>query len=161
MFRRDEYEQDAFPVRPNVSDIEHFSAVRRQYLRAREVLHTRAAHPRPEVAIEARHVATVFRELAGNGGSRSVPTPATPTRLPSFKRVVEAAVAVANGEAGATNRLGVTAPQRVSGGPQQTPGRAAGQHPVQALRRSAGDRGADPSAVLRPTERTTQRRPEE
>ena len=97
-----------------------------QHLRAREVLHTRAAHPRPTVAIEMRHVATVFRELAGDGGSRSVQTPTTTMRLPSTKRVVEAAVAVANSEAGAANRLGVAAPQRVAHRSQQTAGRGAG-----------------------------------
>ena len=47
-------------------------------------------------------------------------------RVPSTKRVMEAAVAVANGEAGAANRLGVTARQRVAHGSQQTPGHATG-----------------------------------
>jgi hypothetical protein len=47
-------------------------------------------------------------------------------RLPSTRRVVEAAVAVANGEAGAANQLGVTTPQRVARGSEQTPGRAVG-----------------------------------
>jgi hypothetical protein len=80
-----------------------------EYLRVREVLHTRTPQPREAVAIEARHVATVFRELAGERGSRSVSTPATAMRVPSTKRVMEAAVAVANVEGGAANRLGVTA----------------------------------------------------
>ena len=83
-------------------------------LRAREVLQTRTSQPRPTVALEARHVATVFRELAGERGSRSVPTPPTTMRMPSTKRVMEAAVAVANGEAGASNRLDVTAKQGVA-----------------------------------------------
>ena len=78
---------------------------------------THVRHSRgPAVAIEARHVATVFRELAGERDSRSVPTPTTTMRVPSTKRVMEAAVAVANGEAGAANRLGVTAAQRVAHG---------------------------------------------
>jgi hypothetical protein len=97
-----------------------------QYLRAREVLHARAGHQRPTVAIEAHHVATVFRELAGQGGSRSVQTPATTVRLPSTKRMVEAAVAVANGEASAANRLGVASAQRVAHGSQQTSGHGPG-----------------------------------
>ena len=54
-----------------------------QYLRARELLHTRTAQPRTPVAIEPRHVATVFRELAGARGSRSVTTPATTMHAPS------------------------------------------------------------------------------
>jgi hypothetical protein len=78
------------------------------------------------VAIEARHVATVFRELAGERGSRSVQTPATTMRVPSTKRVMEAALAVANDEAGSGNRLGVTTPQHVALGSQQTPGHATG-----------------------------------
>jgi hypothetical protein len=81
---------------------------------------------RAVVAIEARHVATVFRKLAGERGSRTVPTPATTMRVPSTKRVMEAAVAVANGEAGAANRLGVAAPRRVAQSPQQTSGHGAG-----------------------------------
>ena len=97
-----------------------------QYLRAREVLHTRTPQQQAAVAIEARHVATVFRELAGERGSRSVPTPSTTIRVPSTKRVMEAVVAVANGEAGAANRLGVTARQRVAHGSQQAPGHATG-----------------------------------
>src|SRR5207302_3984593 len=96
-----------------------------QYLRAREVLHTRTPQPREAVAIEAHHVATVFRELAGERGSRSVPTPPTTMRVPSTKRVMEAAVAVANVEAGVANRLGVTAPQRAHGS-QHTPGHDTG-----------------------------------
>jgi hypothetical protein len=96
-----------------------------QYLRAREVLHTRTSQPRPPVAIEARHVATVFRELAGERGSRSVRTSPT-MRLPSTNRVMEAAVAVANGETGAANRLSVTPGQRVALGARQTPGHATG-----------------------------------
>jgi hypothetical protein len=99
---------------------------KRKTLRAREVLHTRTAHARPAVTIEARHVATVFRELAGERGSRSVPTPATTMRVPSTKRVIEAAVATANSETGAGNRLGVTAPGRVAHSSQQTPGHATG-----------------------------------
>jgi hypothetical protein len=94
-----------------------------QYLRAREVLHARTPQPRAAVAIEARHVATVFRELAGERGSRSLQT--TTTAVPSTKRVMEAAVAVANGEAGA-NRLGVRASQRVAHRSQQTPGHTSG-----------------------------------
>jgi hypothetical protein len=97
-----------------------------RYLRARDVLHARTPQARAAVAIEARHVATVFRELAGERGSRSVPTPGITMRVPSTKRVMEAAVAVANGEAGATNRLGVTAPQRGAHSSQQTPGHATG-----------------------------------
>ena len=97
-----------------------------QYLRAREVLHTRTPQPRAAVVIEAHHVATVFRELSGERGSRSVPTPPTTMRVPSTKRVMEAAVAVANGEAGAANRLGVTAPRRVAQSPQQVHGHGAG-----------------------------------
>src|SRR5439155_24398084 len=96
-----------------------------QYLRAREVLQTRTTpQPQAAVAIEARHVATVFRELTGERGSRSVATPPTTMRVPSTKRVIEAAVAVANGEAGAANRLGVTARERVVHGSRQTPGHA-------------------------------------
>jgi hypothetical protein len=97
-----------------------------QYLRAREVLHARTPQPRAAVAIEARHVATVFRELAGGRGARSVPTPATTMRVPSTPRVMEAAAAVANGEAGAANRLGISGPRRLAQGSEQTPGRAAG-----------------------------------
>jgi hypothetical protein len=97
-----------------------------QYLRAREVLHTRTPQPRAAIAIEVRHVATVFRELGGERGSRSVSTPAATVRLPSTKRVMEAAVAVANGEVSGANRLGVTASQRVARGSQQTPGHATG-----------------------------------
>ena len=97
-----------------------------QYLRAREVLHTRTPQPRAAVVIEARHVATVFRELEGERASRSVPTPPTTMRVPSTKRVIEAAVAVANGEAGAANRLGVTTGQRLAHGSRQTPGHATG-----------------------------------
>jgi hypothetical protein len=97
----------------------------RQYLRARELLHTRTQQPREAVAIEARHVATVFRELAGERGSRSLPTPPTTMRVPSTKRVIEAAVAVANGEAAVGNQLS-TASRRVAHGSQQTPGHAIG-----------------------------------
>ena len=96
-----------------------------QYLRAREVLHTRSPQPGAAVAIEARHVATVFRELAGEHGSRSVPTPATTMRVPSTKRVMEAAVAVANSEAGGGNRLGVSQ-QGMAPRPQQEQSRGAG-----------------------------------
>jgi hypothetical protein len=47
-------------------------------------------------------------------------------RVPSTKRVMEAAAAVANGEAGAANGLSVTAPQRMADGAQERLGRAAG-----------------------------------
>jgi hypothetical protein len=47
-------------------------------------------------------------------------------RVPSTKRVMEAAVAVANDEAAIANRLG-TAPRRVAHGSQQTRGQATGQ----------------------------------
>jgi conjugative relaxase-like TrwC/TraI family protein len=97
-----------------------------QYLRAREALHTRTPQPRAAVAIEARHVASVFRELAGERGSRFVPTPPTTMPVPSTKRVIEAAVAVASSEVGAANRLGVSAPQGVAHESQQTPGHATG-----------------------------------
>ena len=95
-----------------------------QYLRAREVLYRRTPQPQAAVAIEARHVATVFRELAGERGSRFAPMPATTVPVPSTTRVMEAAVAVANGEAGASNRLGVTAKQGVAHGSEHVPGRA-------------------------------------
>jgi RNA helicase len=98
-----------------------------QYLHAREVLHTRTPQPRTAVTIEPRHVATVFRELVGESGSRSVPTPATTMRVPSTKRVMEAAVAVANTEADSSgNRFGVKASQRVANGSQPTPGNSTG-----------------------------------
>jgi hypothetical protein len=64
--------------------------------------------------IEARQFATVFRELLGERGSRFAPMPARTVPVPSTKRVMEAAVAVANGEAGASNRLDVTAKQGVA-----------------------------------------------
>jgi len=85
------------------------------------VLSTRTAQPRPAVAIEARHVATVFRELAGERHSPSRSVPTTMMRVPSTKRVMEAAVAVADSEVGAANRLSVTAIQRVGHAPQATP----------------------------------------
>jgi hypothetical protein len=47
-------------------------------------------------------------------------------RVPSTKRVMEAAVAVANGDAGAANRFGVAGRERVPRGSQQTPGHASG-----------------------------------
>jgi hypothetical protein len=47
-------------------------------------------------------------------------------RVLSTRRVMEAAAAVANGEAGAANRLGVTAPQRVAHASRQMPGHATG-----------------------------------
>ena len=76
--------------------------------------------PRPAVAVEARHVATVFRELARERNSPSHSAPSTTMRVPWTKRVMEAAVAVASAEAGAANRLGVTARQHVAHGSQQT-----------------------------------------
>jgi len=90
-----------------------------QYLRAREVLQARTAAPRPAV-VEARHVATVFRQLAGQRSSASVATPTPSMQVPSTKRVMEAAVVVANAEFGTVNRLGLAAPQRVARGSQQT-----------------------------------------
>ena len=96
-----------------------------QYLRAREALHTRTPQPRAVVAVEARHVATVFREFAGERNSPSHSAPITTMRVPSTKRVMDAAVAVANGEAGAANRLSVTAIQPREH-EQPTPGRSTG-----------------------------------
>jgi conjugative relaxase-like TrwC/TraI family protein len=97
-----------------------------RYLRARDVLHTRTQQPGPAVAIEARHVATVFRELAGERNSPSHSARTTTMRVPSTKRVMEAAVAVADGEAAAANRLGLTLAHRVALGSQQTPGQSTG-----------------------------------
>ena len=51
--------------------------------------------------------------------------PMSRTKFWTVKRVIEAAVAVANSEGEASNRLGVTAPQRVAGS-KQKPGHAIG-----------------------------------
>ncbi len=97
-----------------------------RYLKAREVLHARTPQPRPAAAIEPRHVAALFRELGGERGSRSVSTPATTVRVPSTRRVMEAAVAVANGEAGVSNRLGVAAIRCEAHASQPPPGQSHG-----------------------------------
>jgi hypothetical protein len=54
-------------------------------------------------------------------------TPTTSMHVLSTKRVMEAAVVVANAELGTVNRLALAAPQRVAGGSQQTPSHATGQ----------------------------------
>jgi hypothetical protein len=79
-----------------------------------------------QLATENLFLRKQLAELARERNSPSHSVPMATMRVPSTKRVMEAAVAVANGEAGAANRLGVTAARRLAHGPQQTPGHAAG-----------------------------------
>ena len=88
----------ACPLRSCSERARTLHAPKRGILRAREVLHTRSPQSGAAAAIEARHVATVFRQLAqANAVVHPVTTVATTMRVPSTKRVMAAAVAVANG----------------------------------------------------------------
>jgi conjugative relaxase-like TrwC/TraI family protein len=76
------------------------------YLQARSALHARHGASGPGGAVEARHVAVVFRQLTSARSS-------LPAAIPSTKRVMEAAATVAKTEAGVTNQMSVS-PQGVS-----------------------------------------------